>query len=164
MLMGLRGNDLMLDLRQQQLRFGQRQTQVGYLTETIGPADRHHVETSRRPSIPVSTKRSVHSIHKSPAGNIPDRRNALFMIPQSMDGPCRAIAVNDRPTGCMDQHVEADLFRTARGFVAQEDVVSTGKFPSGKSSTHEYVQHRSVRHTVCPFCATPLPYSPTTSV
>jgi hypothetical protein len=47
MLMGLRGNDLMLDLRQQQLRFGQRQTQVGYVTETIGPADRHHVGTSR---------------------------------------------------------------------------------------------------------------------
>jgi hypothetical protein len=44
---GLRGNDLPLNLRQQQLRFGQRQTQIGDLTKTIRPADRHHVETSR---------------------------------------------------------------------------------------------------------------------
>jgi hypothetical protein len=44
---GLRGNDPLLNLRQQQLRFGQRQTQIGDLTKTIRPADRHHVETSR---------------------------------------------------------------------------------------------------------------------
>jgi hypothetical protein len=44
---GLRRNDLLLNLRQQQLRFGQRQTQIGDLTKTIRPADRHQVETSR---------------------------------------------------------------------------------------------------------------------
>jgi hypothetical protein len=44
---GLRGNDLLLNLRQQQLRFCQRQTQIGDLTQTIRPADQHHVETSR---------------------------------------------------------------------------------------------------------------------
>jgi hypothetical protein len=43
---GLRANNLLLNLRQQQLRFGQRQTQVGNITKTIRPADRHHVETS----------------------------------------------------------------------------------------------------------------------
>jgi hypothetical protein len=42
---GLRGHDLLLDLRQQQLRLGQRQTQIGDLTKTIRPADLHHVET-----------------------------------------------------------------------------------------------------------------------
>jgi hypothetical protein len=44
---GLRGNDLLLNLRQQQLCFGQRKTQIGDLIKTIRPADRHHVETSR---------------------------------------------------------------------------------------------------------------------
>jgi hypothetical protein len=34
---GLRGNDLLLNLRQQELRFGQRQTQFGDLTKTIRP-------------------------------------------------------------------------------------------------------------------------------
>jgi hypothetical protein len=60
------------NLRQQELRFGQCQTQIGDLTKTIRPADRHHVETPG-PSIPVPTKRSVHSIQESPAGSIPDR-------------------------------------------------------------------------------------------
>ena len=33
-------------LHQQLLRLGQRQTQVSDITETIRPADRHHVDTS----------------------------------------------------------------------------------------------------------------------
>jgi hypothetical protein len=37
MVAGLRGNDLPLNLRQHQLRFGQRQAQVGDLTKTIRP-------------------------------------------------------------------------------------------------------------------------------
>ena len=41
---GLRGNDLLLNLRQQPLRFGQCQTQIGHLTKPIRSADRHHVE------------------------------------------------------------------------------------------------------------------------
>ena len=45
MMVGLRGNNLLLNFRQQQLRFVQRQTQIGDLIKTIGPADRHHVET-----------------------------------------------------------------------------------------------------------------------
>jgi hypothetical protein len=44
---GQRGNDLLRNLRQQQLRFGQRQTQISDFTKTIRPADRNHVETSR---------------------------------------------------------------------------------------------------------------------
>jgi hypothetical protein len=44
-MVGLRGNDLLLNLRQQQLRFGQRQTQIGDLTKTVRPADRYQVKT-----------------------------------------------------------------------------------------------------------------------
>ncbi len=47
MVVGLHGNELLLNLRQQQLRLGQRQTKIGNLTQTIRPADRHHVETAR---------------------------------------------------------------------------------------------------------------------
>jgi hypothetical protein len=42
---GLLGDKLLLNVRQQQLRFGQRQTQVGYVAEIIRTADRHHLET-----------------------------------------------------------------------------------------------------------------------
>jgi hypothetical protein len=42
---GLRGDNLLLNLHQQLLRFGQRQSQVRDITKTIKPADRHHVET-----------------------------------------------------------------------------------------------------------------------
>ena len=41
------GDNLLLDVHQKLLRFDQGQTQVGDLTKTIRPADRHHVETSR---------------------------------------------------------------------------------------------------------------------
>ena len=40
---GLRGNDLLLNACQQQLPFGQGQTEVGEITEIIGSVDRHHI-------------------------------------------------------------------------------------------------------------------------
>jgi len=40
---GLRGNDLLLETRQQQLPFCQRQTEIGDIAEIIGPVDRHHI-------------------------------------------------------------------------------------------------------------------------
>jgi hypothetical protein len=40
----LLSDKLQLNLRQQQLRFGQRQTQIGEVANTIRPADRHHLE------------------------------------------------------------------------------------------------------------------------
>jgi hypothetical protein len=43
---GLRGNDILLNAHQQLLRLGQRQTQVSDITKTFRPADRHHVDTS----------------------------------------------------------------------------------------------------------------------
>jgi hypothetical protein len=44
---GLRGNDRLLQAYQSLLRFGQRQTQIGDLTKIIRPADHHHIATSR---------------------------------------------------------------------------------------------------------------------
>jgi hypothetical protein len=44
---GLFGDKLLLNLRQQPLRFGQRQTQVGHFAEIIRSADRHHLDTAR---------------------------------------------------------------------------------------------------------------------
>ena len=41
---GLRGNDLLLEGRQQQLRFGLGQPQIGDLNQIIGPIDRHDVD------------------------------------------------------------------------------------------------------------------------
>jgi hypothetical protein len=41
---GLRGNDLLLQTRQQQLSFGQGQPQMGDLNEIIRPVDRHNVD------------------------------------------------------------------------------------------------------------------------
>jgi hypothetical protein len=69
----LHGNELLLNLRQQQLRFRQRQTQIGDLTKTLRPTIGITSKLRNCPSAPVPTIRSVHSIHESPAGNIPDR-------------------------------------------------------------------------------------------
>ncbi len=55
-MVGLRSNNLLLNLRQQQFRFGQCQTQLGDLTEAIRPADLHHVETSRLTVSPGSNQ------------------------------------------------------------------------------------------------------------
>src|SRR3954466_6304493 len=41
---GLRGNDLLLQARQQQLPFSQGQPQIGDLNKIIGPVDRHDVD------------------------------------------------------------------------------------------------------------------------
>jgi hypothetical protein len=40
---GLRGNDLLLETRQQQFPFGQGQPQIGDINESIGPVDLHDV-------------------------------------------------------------------------------------------------------------------------
>jgi hypothetical protein len=53
------------------------------VTKTIRPSDCHHLENSRLTGNLQPTSRSVHSIHESPGGNIPDRRLARIVIPQS---------------------------------------------------------------------------------
>jgi hypothetical protein len=59
---GLIGDNLLLNLHQQLPRFGQGQTQVGNITQTIRPGDRHHLVT---PGLtinpyPNQTQRPIH--------------------------------------------------------------------------------------------------------
>jgi hypothetical protein len=70
---GLRGNDFLLNLHQQLLGFGQRQTQVGDVANTIRPVDRHHVETSRLTVNPRPDQTQRPFYPRVPSRNIPDQ-------------------------------------------------------------------------------------------
>jgi hypothetical protein len=59
---GLRGRDLLLNARLQQLRFGQGQTQNGDIFEIIWPDDLHDIRASRLTLCPLSTNRNAHLI------------------------------------------------------------------------------------------------------
>ena len=59
---GLRGKDLLLNARLQQLRFGQGQTQIGDIFEIFWPDDLHDIRASRLTLSPVSTNRNAHLI------------------------------------------------------------------------------------------------------
>src|SRR4051794_1970555 len=75
---GLRGDDLPLDTRQHQLRFGQGQTQIGDVDEAIGPADLHDVRARplafgpdfHQPQNPSHTS----TLAQRTSAEIPDRR------------------------------------------------------------------------------------------
>jgi hypothetical protein len=76
--LGLLGESLLLNLRQQQLRFGQRQTQVGNISKPIRPADRHHLVTPRLTITPRpdQTQRQFHP-------RIPSRQHTRLVLSQS---------------------------------------------------------------------------------
>ena len=63
---GLRGRDLLLNARLQQLRFGQGQTQIGDIFEIIWPDDLHDIRASRLTLYPrfhqPHTNRNAHLI------------------------------------------------------------------------------------------------------
>src|SRR3954468_11171048 len=86
---GLRGDNLPLDARQHQLRFGQGQTQIGDVDEAIGTADLHHV---RAPLLAFSPDfhQPQNPSHASTLGQrtsaeIPDRRRTpnLATVPRA---------------------------------------------------------------------------------
>ena len=84
---GLRGNDLLLQARQQQLPFGQGQTQVGDLTEIIRSVDRHDVN-----GLVLTVSREFHQPHNpSHPSTSGQRTDAKIPIrrshPQTCDGP-----------------------------------------------------------------------------
>src|SRR5271169_6690673 len=56
---GLRGNDLLLEARQQQLRLGQGEAQIGEIAEIIGPVDLHDIGAMPSPSAPVFTNLKI---------------------------------------------------------------------------------------------------------
>jgi hypothetical protein len=74
-IVGLRGNDTLLNARQQLLRFGQRQTQAGDIAKTTRPADLHHVETSGLTINPRSNQ-SQHPFHP----RIPSRQHTRLVV------------------------------------------------------------------------------------
>jgi hypothetical protein len=71
---GLLGDNLPLNLPQQLLCFGQCHTQVDNITETIRPANRHHVETL---GLAIKPQPATY-----PTGPIP-----IVMTSRSLDGP-----------------------------------------------------------------------------
>ncbi len=83
----LRGDDLPLNARQQQLRFGQGQTQIGNIAEIIGPSDLQNVR-----AWPLALSPDLHQPqHPSHASTLGQRTNAKIPDrpphPQSCDGP-----------------------------------------------------------------------------
>jgi hypothetical protein len=63
LVVGLRGSNILLNARQQLLRFGQRQTQVGEIAKTIRPTDLHNVETSGLTIVDPGSNQSQHPFH-----------------------------------------------------------------------------------------------------
>ena len=86
---GLRGDNLPLDARQHQLRFGQGQTQIGDVDEAIGPANLHHVRApplAFRPDFHQPQNPShVSTLGQRTSAEIPDRRHTpnLATVPST---------------------------------------------------------------------------------
>jgi len=83
----LRGDDLPLNARQQPLRFGQGQTQVGDIDKIIGPSDLHDVR-----AWPLALSPDLHQPqHPSHASTLGQRTNAKItnwpLHPQTCDSP-----------------------------------------------------------------------------
>src|SRR4051794_33142228 len=85
----LRGDNLPLDARQHQLRFGQGQTQIGDVDEAIGPANLHHVcarPLAFRPDFYQPQNPShVSTLGQRTSAEIPDRRRTpnLATVPKA---------------------------------------------------------------------------------
>ena len=73
MIVGLRGNDRLLNARQKLLRLGQRQPQIRDVAKVVGPADLHHVDTPR-PAVSPRFDQLQNPPHpRSPSRQRPDR-------------------------------------------------------------------------------------------
>jgi hypothetical protein len=105
---GLRGDDLLLNTRQKLLRFGQRQTQVGDITKTIRPADLHDVETLGLTIDPRSNQPQSppHPRSSQPAKCPTDRTSLIVIPPISGQSPLQAHkplkSLNSFPDGHLD--------------------------------------------------------------
>ena len=87
MLVGLRGDDLLLNTRQKLLRFGQRQTQMADIAKTIRSVDLHDVGTARL-TIDIRFDQPQNPSHpRSPARKSWLGVPPLSSSPQSLDNP-----------------------------------------------------------------------------
>jgi len=141
----LRGDDLPLNTRQQQLRFGQRQTQVGDIDEIIGPSNLHDVR-----AWPLAFSPDFHQPqHPSHASTLGQRTNAKIANwpphPQSCDGPC-VIGV--------DRSGQSQALRAAGADVVVTDLAQvrvTAEPPSAWSLVFDAFDpaHEGVREALC---------------
>jgi len=84
---GLRGNDLLLETRQQQFPFGQGPPQIGDVTEVVGPVDRHDVN-----ELLLTVSPGFHQPHNPSHASTPKREKgrettASAPAPQSPGSP-----------------------------------------------------------------------------
>ena len=73
---GLRGDDLLLHVGQQQLRFGQGQTQIGNIAEIIGPDDLHDVR-----ALPLTLSPGFHQPHNPRHAPTPGQKQQTRKYP-----------------------------------------------------------------------------------
>lgn len=69
MVPGLSGDDLLLDARQQPLRLGQSQTQIGDIPEIVGPVDLHDIHAR-----PITLSPGFHHLHNPRHASTPGFR------------------------------------------------------------------------------------------
>src|SRR3954470_23882462 len=96
---GLRGNDLLVEARQQPLPFGQGQPQAGDLTEIIRSVDRHDVNR-----LVLTVSREFHQPHNPRHASTSDQRtDAKIPLrrshPQTCDGPDEGASGGASSTG-----------------------------------------------------------------
>src|SRR5215217_2059410 len=87
---GLRGNDLLLEARQQQFPFGQGQPQIGYVNEVVGSVDRHDINR-----LLLTTSLSFHQPQNPNHASTTERDNGRENIPAAPPPP---ISRQSRPT------------------------------------------------------------------
>jgi hypothetical protein len=101
---GRRGDNLPLDARQHQLRFGQGQTQIGDVDEAIGPANLHNVcarPLAFRPDFHQPQNPShVSTLGQRTSAEIPDRRRTPNLATVPMMPGASAL----RPQFCRPMH------------------------------------------------------------
>jgi len=88
---GLRGDDLLLNTRQQPLRFGQGQTQISDVAEVIGPVDLHDVR-ARPLALTPNFHQPQHPGHASTLGQRTDAKIPHWPShPQSCGSPVHPV-------------------------------------------------------------------------
>jgi hypothetical protein len=86
-IVGVDGDDRLLQTRQDLLRLSQRQPQLRDLAGATEWPDILHIDAPAGPSIPVSTKRKTHPIREPPASNRSGGHIACVPIPHILDTP-----------------------------------------------------------------------------
>jgi len=128
---GLRGDNLPLDARQHQLRFGQGQTQIGDVDEAIGPANLHDVcarPLAFRPDFHQPQNPShVSTLGQRTSAEIPDRRRTPNLATVPLVTRCRCLGMRCRRSRlALNGMAGAPLRSRARPHPSLPEVVHPG--------------------------------------